>query len=96
MHKINITKETLPMHEWIGLSVHVTNSTDPNKICIRGKIVDETKNIVKILSKGKIKVLPKKEIFLEFKLKEGNVVLDCSKLCYAPEKRVKQAWGYFK
>ncbi|RLG69570.1 MAG: ribonuclease P protein subunit [Candidatus Iainarchaeum archaeon] len=96
MHNYNITKENLPVHEWIGLEAHVVNSTDPNKICIKGRVVDETKNTVKLLSNNKIKILPKKEIFLEFSLKSGKVVLDCSRLCYAPEKRVKLGWRYWK
>jgi ribonuclease P protein subunit POP4 len=59
------TPENILCHELIGLTLKVVKSTDPTKVGVVGKIIDETKNTFKIQTKKKIVVLPKKESSFE-------------------------------
>lgn len=43
-----ITPENLPKHELIGLQAEVIESTDPSQEGIKGEILDETKNTLRI------------------------------------------------
>lgn len=88
-----ITKANLPVHEWIGLEAKVIESTDKTRIGAKGKIVDETKNVIIIETKKGEKKLPKKEIKLEVVLGKEKVQLDCTKLSQRPEDRIKYFGG---
>ncbi len=87
-----ISKENIAVHEIIGLNAMVVGSTDANKIGLRGKIVDETKNTIVVESGKKEKVLPKKEIVLELSLGNEKVVLNGKKILFRPEERTKKMW----
>lgn len=43
-----ITEKNLPKHELIGLQAEIIESTDPNQEGIKGEILDETKNTLRI------------------------------------------------
>jgi len=43
-----ITPQNILAHELIGLDVIVKDSTDESRIGLKGKVVDETKNVLKI------------------------------------------------
>ena len=87
--KYRITKDNIPLHEWIGLNATVKESTDKTREGIKGKIVDETKNLIMIETKNGEKKIPKREVKLNIKLGNENVLIDCAKLQYRPEDRVK-------
>ena len=88
-----ITEKNLASHEWIGLQAKVVESTDPNRIGIQGRIVDETKNLVVIETKKGEKKLPKKEVKLMVLLGKEKVLLECDKLIQRPEDRTKYFGG---
>ena len=88
-----ITVKNLACHEWIGLNAKVAESTDKSRIGIKGKIIDETKNLVVIETKNGEKKLPKKEVMLMVELGKEKVLLDCSKLSQRPEDRIKYFGG---
>lgn len=87
-----ITKENLLGHEMIGMDIEVSNSYDKNKIGIKGKIVDETKNLFIVESEvnGKFieKKLPKKEVWIRFDI-DGKQEVKGEKLIAKPEDRTK-------
>jgi len=87
-----ITRENIAAHEWIGLHAVVKSSSDRSKTGLRGKIVDETKNLVVIETEKGEKKLPKREVTLSVRIGKENVLLQCSKLQQRPEDRVKY-WG---
>ncbi len=87
-----ITIDNVLLHEIIGLSARVSGSTDLNKIGIRGKIVDETKNTIVIETRKGEKVVPKKEAVIEVLIGEEKAVLDGSKIVFRPEERTKKLW----
>lgn len=87
-----ITRENILAHELIGLEVSVSNSSDPNKKGIKGKVIDETKNVMVIESNGIEKVVPKAEAEFEFTLGKEKVKIKGDKILYKPEQRVKILW----
>ncbi|MBN2066883.1 MAG: ribonuclease P protein subunit [Candidatus Diapherotrites archaeon] len=90
--KYSITRQNIAAHEWIGLQAVVSSSPDKSRIGLKGKIVDETKNLVVIETEKGEKKLPKREVSLKVKLGKEDALLDCSKLQQRPEDRVKY-WG---
>lgn len=91
--KYCITKDNLSFHEWIGLEAEVIESTDKTRIGIKGKIVDETKNLIVIETEKGEKRLPKREVKIMVWLEKEEVLLDCSRLIQRPEDRIKYFGG---
>jgi ribonuclease P protein subunit POP4 len=87
-----ITPQNIFRHEFIGLKIKVVGSSHPGFIGIEGKIVDETKNTIKIEDdKGKEKIIPKKVSVFHFELPDGKKVEIDGKIMVArPEDRIKK------
>ncbi len=85
-----ITPQNILRHELIGLTVRVTQATDPSVVGIRGTVVDETKNMLKILSSEKTLMIPKEIATFRFNLPSGiRVDVDGERLVARPETRLK-------
>ena len=84
-----ITKQNLKNHELIGLDVLVCESSDPGRINLKGKVMDETKNTIVILARDGEKVLPKKECVFEFDIGE-KVKINGKEIIRKPEDRIKE------
>lgn len=86
------TAENLVMHEFIGLWVRVSMSSDPGKKGLSGLVMDETRNTLLVETKnGERKVLPKKECVFRFTLPDGAVVeVDGKAIVSRPEDRTKK------
>ena len=87
-----ITPKNLVRHELIGLEVKIKNSTDPTLKGKKGKVVDETYNMLKIEEEeGKEISVPKKNCVFIFKLPSGlKVEVDGKILVGRPEDRIKK------
>ena len=81
-----IRRKTFP-YELIGEEVEVVKSNNKSSLGIKGKVVDETKQTIKIEMLGKTKTLLKKNI--TFKLKKSGRIVDGKKLTKRPEERIK-------
>ena len=55
-----ISAENLIAHELIGLRTEVQESSNPQIIGVKGKIVDETKHMFLLLTNNGVKMLSKK------------------------------------
>ena len=86
-----ITPKNLIRHELIGLEVKIKSSTDPTLKGVKGKVVDETYNMLVIeTSKKEIKV-PKKNCVFVFTLPSKlKVQVDGKLLVGRPEDRIKK------
>jgi len=70
--------------------VKVKDATDPGMRGVRGAVVDETKNTLKILSQRSTLVIPKNTATFRFKLPDGvQVDVDGGRLVARPEGRLK-------
>ena len=87
-----ITAKNIVRHELIGLKVRIEKSTDPTQKGLRGKVIDESYNTIKIETvKGKEKVIPKKNSVFIFTLPNKTKVQVEGKLLVArPEDRIKK------
>ena len=88
MNKIN--PHNILRHELIGLNVRVARSSDPTVQSVRGKVVDETRNMLAIDQRGRRILVPKNTASFRFGLKDGTVVeVEGSRLVARPENRLK-------
>jgi ribonuclease P protein subunit POP4 len=86
-----ITEKNLVRHELIGLEVEIKKSTNKYQEGIKGRVVDETYNMLVIETpKGEKKIEKKSCIFI-FKLPSGKrVEVDGKLLVGRPENRIKK------
>ena len=88
-----ITPRNLVRHELIGLKVEIRNSTDPTLKGVKGRVVDETYNMLIIETKTKRKEIkvPKRNCVFVFELPSGTKVkVDGKLLVGRPEDRIKK------
>ena len=85
-----ITPQNILRHELIGLTVKVSGATNPSIKGIRGAVIDETKNTLKVHAVGGTLVIPKDGATFRFKLPNGvQVDVDGRRLVARPESRLK-------
>ena len=85
-----ITPKNLVKHELTGLMVEITESSDKNKIGIRGTVIRESKGIITIETSTGEKGIPKNECTFRFMLDNTAVEVDGKVLIGRPEDRVKK------
>ena len=90
-----INEKNLMAHEMNGLMVEVINSSDKNKIGIKGTVIKETKNTFIIESKAKEKIIPKKETEIMFFVGKKKIKIKGEKIMEKPENRIKMFWRKF-
>lgn len=87
---MKITPRNLVNHELIGLKVKVKRCRNQQLVKFEGLVVDETRNMLAIRSKGKVKFIPKDIAVFHFFLPEGELVeVDGKVLVGRPEDRLK-------
>ncbi len=86
-----ITSKNLVHHEFIGLKVHAT-SLKNKSLNLKGTIIDETKNTIKIEGEDNTeKIIPKNGNLFVFELPNGEKVeVDGNILSIRPEDRIKK------
>ena len=85
------TPENLVRHELIGLKAKVVDSSNPKNVGIKGRIVDETRNILVIeKTDGKEVKLVKEENVFIFDLGGERISVDGKILVGRPEDRIKK------
>ncbi len=86
---MRIDSQNITSHELIGLDIAVVESTNKDIVGIRGRVVDESRNILTIESCGHEKKAAKHSNTFEFTLPEGTHVQVAGDLLIArPEDRV--------
>jgi ribonuclease P protein subunit POP4 len=85
-----MNEKVFAKEEFIGLSVKVTKSNDPNWIGKTGIIINETKNMFHIKVNKKDKKIEKKNSQFEFNYNGNKIIIDGSKINYRPEDRIKK------
>ncbi len=88
--------EDLLRGELIGMQVSVADSKNSSNKKIKGKIIDETKNIFTIKTKDGRKKIIKNQNKIEFDLKNKKMTVDGKLLVGRPEDRIKTAIKWIK
>ena len=90
--KLKLQLKNIVQDELIGLNVTIIESTDPNLVGIKGKIIDETQNMFLIQTKEmKIKKIVKEISKFKFRIsEEKSVIINGKILKGRPEDRLKK------
>ena len=83
-----ISPQNVLRHELIGLDVLVSGASNPLHRGICGRIIDETKNLVVIMTLTGVKRIPKMHTRFQLYLSSRIVEIDGSVMALAPEKRI--------
>ncbi|HLC88576.1 MAG TPA: ribonuclease P protein subunit [Candidatus Nanoarchaeia archaeon] len=81
-----MNKSTFP-YELVGLEIEVIKAANQNNVGIKGKVVDETRFLLKVEQSGKIKRLLKQNI--TFKIKPSGRIIEGKTITKRPEERLK-------
>ena len=86
-----ITSKNLVHHEFIGLNVHARSKKNTS-LNLKGTIIDETKNTIKIEGMDNSeKIIPKKGTIFVFEIPNGEKIeIDGDILSIRPEDRIKK------
>ena len=86
-----ITQQNIVRHELIGLEVKVSKGNDFKCVGISGQIIDETKNMILIISGQKRIWVVKDKITLDITIPSGDVVrVSGNRLFGRPEERIRK------
>jgi ribonuclease P protein subunit POP4 len=86
-----ITPQNIFRHEFIGLLVEVTKSNHNEFIGLKGIVIDETRNTIKIDTGSIEKIIPKASVTFLFELPTNEKVSIEGKVIVArPEDRIKK------
>ncbi|MDN5339383.1 MAG: ribonuclease protein subunit [Euryarchaeota archaeon] len=84
-----ISPQNVLRHELIGLDVLVVRASNPGHAGVSGRVTDETKNTLVILTGRGEKQIPKRFSVFRFRLPDGTTVdVDGSSLEMQPERRI--------
>ncbi|MDV2481550.1 ribonuclease P protein subunit [Methanoculleus sp. Wushi-C6] len=84
-----ISPQNVLRHELIGLDVLVARASNPGHVGVSGRIVDETKNTLVIVTGLGEKRIPKRFSVFRLRLPDGTTVdVDGSSLETQPERRI--------
>ncbi|MDD2665622.1 MAG: ribonuclease P protein component 1 [Methanocellales archaeon] len=83
---MDISPNNLIFHELIGLFAEVSASTNSSLVGIKGKVVDETRNLLVIENKK----IPKSCSTFVFSIPNNKVKVDGKLLVSRPEDRIKR------
>ena len=86
-----ITPENLVKHELTGLEVEIAGSSNKSMISIKGRVIDESRQMLTIKTVDGEKKVPKALCSFIFTLPEGKKVkVDGELLVSRPEDRIKK------
>jgi ribonuclease P protein subunit POP4 len=82
--------ENILRHELIGLKAIVARSSNSLLVGTRGRVIDETRNTVRLSTRKGVKVIPKGVAVFRFDLSDGSTVeVEGTRLVGRPENRMK-------
>lgn len=85
-----ITPKNIIKHELIGMQASVVDSSNKDIVGTRGKVIDETRNMLVIRTQKGDKKVQKQHSKFMFMLNDKRVVVEGSLLVARPEDRVKK------
>ena len=83
--------KNIPRTEFIGKLVEIVSANNPSQIGLKGKIVNETKNLFTLETEnGETKKLIKKQITIKTKIQGKTFLIEGEILQGRPEERLKK------
>ena len=88
---MRITPQNITKHELVGLPTHIVESKDPNHVCRKGIILDESREMFQIDTPQGTMKIPKRVCVFDMTLPDNTVVrIDGGLLRGRPEDRMKK------
>ncbi len=87
---MNCNIELLLSKGLIGLQTRIIDSQNNHNLCINGKIIDETKNIIKIKTGKTEKQFIKKQNKFEITINDKKIIINGHHLIGRPDERIKK------
>ena len=86
------TKKNILYHTFVGLNAEIVGSASPELVGFRGKIIDETKNMLVFWTEDGVRKIQKKPNVFRFYLEDGTTVdLIGEGILFRPHERPKKA-----
>ena len=83
------------LHELIGLEVIVKDCKDKSQKGIRGKVVNETKNMLHIETPKGIKKVAKKISVFKFIYGKKRFIVDGAEIGFRPQERIEKGLKFY-
>ena len=80
----------IPRIEFIGKELEVIEADNPSLVGIKGKVIDETKNMLIIEQNNETKKLVKKQVTIKAKIEDKEIIIKGEILQGRPEERLKK------
>ena len=80
----------IPRIEFIGKELEVIEADNPSLVGIKGKVIDETKNMLIIEQNNETKKLVKKQVTIKVKIEDKEIIIKGEILQGRPEERLKK------
>lgn len=77
--------------EYIGHDVTVVKSSNHNNVGLKGRVMDETRNMIIIESEGRRLMIPKNGSTFMFNLHGSEEIIDGESIAYTTPDRIKNA-----
>ena len=76
--------------ELIGSEIRIIHSSNPDLVNLKGRIIDETKNMIVLETEKGIKKIIKNQIKMEIKTQTKTIEIEGKDLVEKPEERNKK------
>ncbi len=83
-----ITADNIVSHEFVGLHTIITESTNPQVVGLNGRIINETKSMFTLSTKGGPKSIAKSTSSWGFSVEGKDIVVKGSKIAKRPFDRI--------
>ena len=80
----------IPRIELIGKILEVIDANNPSLIGIKGKVIDETKNMLTVETNNETKKLVKKQVTIKTNIEGKTIIIKGEVLQGRPEERLKK------
>ncbi|MGH2638391.1 MAG: ribonuclease P protein component 1 [Rhabdochlamydiaceae bacterium] len=88
--------KNIVLHELIGLQAEVINSSDRSQIGIKGRIIDETKNLLYLSDNTHTRRIVKKSSTFRFSDGKNRFVVEGEEINFRPYERTEKALKFYK
>ena len=83
-----ISIDNIASHEFVGLHTEIVNSTNPQIVGLNGRVIEETKSMLRINTDKGTKFIAKNNNNWQFTVQDKQVTIEGSKITKRPFDRI--------
>jgi ribonuclease P protein subunit POP4 len=88
--------KNIVLHELVGLDAQVIDSKDRAQVGIKGKVIRETKNLLFLDDKNKVREVVKKVSTFKFRNGSESFVVNGEEINFRPYERTEKAFKFYR